>query len=37
MRRGRLGTLEQYASLAVCLASSQRYLFGQIISPNWGV
>ncbi len=34
---GRLGTVEEYASLAVYLASDGHYLVGQIISPNGGV
>lgn len=33
---GRLGTLDEYASLAVYLASDGHYLVGQIISPNGG-
>jgi 3-oxoacyl-[acyl-carrier protein] reductase len=33
---GRLGTPEEYAALAVYLASDQHYLVGQIISPNGG-
>ncbi len=34
---GRLGTPQEYASLAVYLASDEHYLVGQIISPNGGV
>ncbi|NJD31466.1 MAG: SDR family oxidoreductase [Gammaproteobacteria bacterium] len=34
---GRLGTVEEYASLAVYLASDGHYLVGQIISPNGGI
>jgi 3-oxoacyl-[acyl-carrier protein] reductase len=34
---GRLGEPEEYASLAVYLASDEHYLVGQIISPNGGV
>ncbi len=34
---GRLGAIEEYASLAVYLASDGHYLVGQIISPNGGV
>ena len=33
---GRLGTPEEYASLAVYLASDEHYIVGQIISPNGG-
>jgi len=33
---GRLGTAEEYASLAVYLAADGHYLVGQIISPNGG-
>jgi 3-oxoacyl-[acyl-carrier protein] reductase len=33
---GRLGTVEEYASLAVYLAADGHYLVGQIISPNGG-
>lgn len=33
---GRLGTVEEYASLAVYLAADGHYLIGQIISPNGG-
>ncbi|RZL23042.1 MAG: SDR family oxidoreductase [Rhodococcus sp. (in: high G+C Gram-positive bacteria)] len=33
---GRLGTPEEYASLAVYLAGENHYLVGQIISPNGG-
>lgn len=33
----RLGEPEEYASLAVYLASDEHYLVGQIISPNGGV
>ncbi|WP_330230071.1 SDR family oxidoreductase [Nocardia sp. NBC_00508] len=33
---GRLGTPEEYASLAVYLAGDNHYLVGQIISPNGG-
>jgi len=33
---GRLGEPEEYASLAVYLASDEHYLVGQIISPNGG-
>ena len=34
---GRLGTVEEYASLAVYLASDGHYLVGQVISPNGGL
>lgn len=34
---GRLGRPEEYASLAVYLASEDHYLFGQVISPNGGL
>lgn len=34
---GRLGTPEEYASLAVYLADDGHYLVGQIISPNGGM
>ncbi|MBU3067571.1 SDR family oxidoreductase [Nocardia sp. NEAU-G5] len=34
---GRLGTPEEYASLAVYLAGDNHYLTGQIISPNGGL
>lgn len=34
---GRLGRPEEYASLAVYLASDEHYLVGQVISPNGGV
>ena len=34
---GRLGTMEEYASLAVYLAAGGHYLVGQIISPNGGM
>lgn len=34
---GRLGEPEEYASLAVYLASDEHYLVGQIISPNGGL
>ncbi|MFO1398688.1 MAG: SDR family oxidoreductase [Burkholderiales bacterium] len=33
---GRLGTLDEYASLAVYLAADGHYLVGQVISPNGG-
>jgi 3-oxoacyl-[acyl-carrier protein] reductase len=33
---GRLGTPQEYASLAVYLASDGHYLVGQVISPNGG-
>ncbi|WFR73031.1 SDR family oxidoreductase [Prescottella defluvii] len=33
---GRLGTPEEYASLAVYLAGDDHYLVGQVISPNGG-
>ena len=33
----RLGTPEDYASLAVYLAGDDHYLVGQIISPNGGL
>ncbi|MFM0210001.1 SDR family NAD(P)-dependent oxidoreductase [Paraburkholderia sediminicola] len=33
---GRFGKMEEYASLAVYLASDNHYLVGQIISPNGG-
>jgi 3-oxoacyl-[acyl-carrier protein] reductase len=34
---GRLGEPEEYASLAVYLASDEHYLVGQVISPNGGL
>ena len=34
---GRLGTPQEYASLAVYLASDEHYLAGQVISPNGGL
>ncbi len=34
---GRLGTIEEYASLAVYLAGDGHYLVGQVISPNGGL
>jgi len=34
---GRIGKPEEYASLAVYLASDEHYLVGQIISPNGGL
>jgi 3-oxoacyl-[acyl-carrier protein] reductase len=34
---GRLGELEEYASLAVYLVSEEHDLVGQIISPNGGL
>ena len=34
---GRLGLPEEYASLAVYLASDEHYLVGQTISPNGGM
>ncbi len=34
---GRLGTVDEYASLAVYLAADGHYLVGQVISPNGGV
>jgi 3-oxoacyl-[acyl-carrier protein] reductase len=37
MPLGRLGRPEEYASLAVYLASDEHYLVGQIISPNGGL
>jgi 3-oxoacyl-[acyl-carrier protein] reductase len=33
---GRLGTVDEYASLAVYLAADGHYLVGQVISPNGG-
>lgn len=33
---GRLGTPQEYASLAVYLASDEHFLVGQVISPNGG-
>ena len=36
MPLGRLGEPEEYASLAVYLASDGHYLVGQVISPNGG-
>ena len=34
---GRIGRPQEYASLAVYLASDEHYLVGQVISPNGGV
>lgn len=34
---GRIGRPEEYASLAVYLASDEHYLVGQVISPNGGL
>lgn len=34
---GRLGTMEEYAGLAVYLAGDNHYLAGQVISPNGGM
>jgi len=34
---GRIGKPEEYASLAVYLASDEHYLIGQVISPNGGI
>jgi len=34
---GRIGRPEEYASLAVYLATDEHYLVGQVISPNGGV
>ncbi|HEU5297269.1 MAG TPA: SDR family NAD(P)-dependent oxidoreductase [Burkholderiaceae bacterium] len=34
---GRIGKAEEYASLAVYLASDEHYLVGQVISPNGGI
>ena len=34
---GRMGKPEEYASLAVYLASDEHYLVGQTISPNGGM
>ena len=34
---GRMGRPEEYASLAVYLASDEHYLVGQTISPNGGM
>lgn len=34
---GRLGTVEEYASLAAYLAADGHYLVGQVISPNGGL
>ena len=34
---GRVGRPEEYASLAVYLASDEHYLVGQVISPNGGI
>jgi 3-oxoacyl-[acyl-carrier protein] reductase len=34
---GRIGTADEYASLAVYLASDEHYLVGQVISPNGGM
>jgi 3-oxoacyl-[acyl-carrier protein] reductase len=34
---GRIGSPEEYASLAVFLASEEHYLVGQVISPNGGL
>lgn len=33
---GRLGRPEEYANVAVFLASQDHYLVGQVISPNGG-
>ncbi|AMO24399.1 3-oxoacyl-[acyl-carrier-protein] reductase [Ramlibacter solisilvae] len=37
MPLGRIGKPEEYASLAVYLASDEHYLVGQVISPNGGL
>jgi 3-oxoacyl-[acyl-carrier protein] reductase len=37
MPLGRLGTPQEYASLAVYLASDEHYSVGQVISPNGGM
>lgn len=37
MPLGRIGRPEEYASLAVYLASDEHYLVGQVISPNGGM
>ena len=37
MPLGRLGTPQEYASLAIYLASDEHYLVGQVISPNGGM
>jgi 3-oxoacyl-[acyl-carrier protein] reductase len=37
MPLGRVGKPEEYASLAVYLASDEHYLVGQVISPNGGL
>ena len=34
---GRIGRPDEYASLAVYLASDEHYLVGQVISPNGGM
>jgi 3-oxoacyl-[acyl-carrier protein] reductase len=34
---GRIGSTEEYAALAVFLASEEHYLVGQVISPNGGL
>lgn len=34
---GRVGTQEEYVSLALYLASDDHYLVGQVISPNGGM
>lgn len=34
---GRIGAPEEYASLAVYLASDEHYIVGQVISPNGGL
>jgi 3-oxoacyl-[acyl-carrier protein] reductase len=34
---GRIGRPEEYAALAVFLASEEHYLVGQVISPNGGI
>jgi 3-oxoacyl-[acyl-carrier protein] reductase len=37
MPLGHIGRPEEYASLAVYLASDENYLVGQVIGPNGGL